>query len=194
MAVRIEQALPESARAAAAALYWEAFGRLLRPALGRSERRGIAVLTDGLDPSRAIVALDGDALVGLVGLHYDGRAFTRLGARSLLRHLGLAGVPRLVPLVLLAGRPAAGELRIDGIAVRGDRRGAGIGSLLLREAAGRARAVGVDVIRLEVVDTNPRARSLYEREGYVAVRTEHTPYLRRAMGFGAVTTMERRVG
>jgi ribosomal protein S18 acetylase RimI-like enzyme len=193
MAVRIEQELPESARTAAAELYWEAFGRLLRPALGRSEH-GIDILTDGLDPSRAIAALDGDELVGLIGLHYGGRAFTRLGARSLLRHLGLAGVPRLVPLLLLAGRPPAGELRIDGIAVRADRRGAGIGSLLLREAAARARAVGIEVIRLEVVDTNPRARSLYEREGYVAVRTERTPYLRRAMGFGAVTTMERRVG
>jgi ribosomal protein S18 acetylase RimI-like enzyme len=193
MAVRIEQALPESARAAAAELYWEAFGRLLRPALGRSEQ-GIAVLTDGLDPSRAIAALDGDELVGLVGLHYGDRAFTRLRARSLLRHLGVAGLPRLVPLLLLAGRPAAGELRIDGIAVRGDRRGAGVGSLLLREAAGRARSVGIEVIRLEVVDTNPRARALYEREGYVAVRTERTPYLRRAMGFGSVTTMERRVG
>jgi hypothetical protein len=44
-----------------------------------------------------------------------------------------------------------------------------------------------------VVDTNPRARKLYEREGYVAVRTEATPYLRRMMGFGAVTTMERRL-
>jgi ribosomal protein S18 acetylase RimI-like enzyme len=193
MAVRIEQELPESARTAAAELYGAAFGRLLRPALGRSEH-GIEILTDGLDASRAIAALDGDELVGLIGLHYGGRAFTRLGARSLLRHLGLAGVPRLVPLLLLAGRPPAGELRIDGIAVRADRRGAGIGSLLLREAAVRARAVGIEVIRLEVVDTNPRARSLYEREGYVAVRTERTPYLRRAMGFGAVTTMERRVG
>ena len=105
MAVRIEQALPESARAAAAELYWEAFGRLLRPALGRSAQ-GIAVLTDGLEPSRAIAAMDGDELVGLVGLHYDGRAFTRLGARSLLRHLGIAGVPRLVPLLLLAAPPA----------------------------------------------------------------------------------------
>lgn len=193
MAVRIEHGLPESARAAAAELYWEAFGRLLRPALGRSEQ-GIAVLTDGLEPTRAIVALDGDELVGVVGLHYGGRAFTRLRARSLVRHLGLAGLPRLVPLWLLAGRPSTGELRIDGIAVRRDRRGAGIGSLLLREAAGRARNAGIQVIRLEVVDTNPRARSLYEREGYVAVRTEHTPYLRRAMGFGSVTTMERRVG
>ena len=58
---------------------------------------------------------------------------------------------------------------------------------------GGMETINGNPVRLEVVDTNPRARALYEREGYVAVRTERTPYLRRAMGFGEVTTMERRV-
>jgi ribosomal protein S18 acetylase RimI-like enzyme len=190
--VRIEPLLPEAAREAAAELYWDAFGRLLRPALGRSPN-AVAVLADGIDPRRAIAAMDGDQLVGVIGLHYAGHAFTHLTARSLVRHLGLRGVPRLVPLLLFNGRPDAGELRLDGIAVRPERRGQGIGSQLLQEAARRAALLSIDVIRLEVVDTNPRARALYEREGYVAVRTESTPYLRRMMGFSAVTTMERRL-
>jgi ribosomal protein S18 acetylase RimI-like enzyme len=190
--VRIEPLLPETAREAAAELYWDAFGRLLRPALGRSPR-AVAVLADGIDPRRAIAAMDGDQLVGVIGLHYAGHAFTHLTARSLVRHLGVRGVPRLVPLLLFNGRPDAGELRLDGIAVRPERRGQGIGSQLLHEAARRAALLSIDVIRLEVVDTNPRARALYEREGYVAVRTESTPYLRRMMGFSAVTTMERRL-
>jgi ribosomal protein S18 acetylase RimI-like enzyme len=192
MAVRIEPMLPEHARQAAAELYWDAFGRLLRPALGTSSR-AVDVLADGIDPRRGIVAMDGDELVGVIGLHYSGHASTHLKARSLLRHLGLGGVPRLVPLVLFNGRPDADEMRLDGLAVRADRRGQGIGSRLLREAAHRTGLLGIEVIRLEVVDTNPRARSLYEREGYVAVRTESTPYLRRMMGFSAVTTMERRL-
>ena len=137
--------------------------------------------------------MDGDELVGVIGLHYAGHAFTHLSARSLLRHLGPGGVPRLIPLLLFNGRPDAGEMRLDGLAVRPERRGQGIGSQLLREAARRTAILGIDVIRLEVVDTNPRARHLYEREGYVVVRTEATPYLRRMMGFGAVFTMERRL-
>ncbi len=190
--VRIEPLLPESARTAAAELYWDAFGRLLRPVLGTSPN-AIAVLADGIDPRRAIVAMDGEELVGVIGLHYKQHAFTHLTARSLLRHYGVRGLPRLLPLVLFNGRPDRDELRLDGLAVREERRGQGIGSQLLREAARRAGMLGIDVIRLEVVDTNPRARALYEREGYVAVRTERTPYLRRAMGFGEVTTMERWV-
>jgi ribosomal protein S18 acetylase RimI-like enzyme len=190
--VTIEPLLPEQARMAAAELYWDAFGRLLRPVLGTSPR-AVEVLADGIDPRRGIAAMDGDTLVGVVGLHYKQHAFTRLTARSLLRHYGVRGVPRLLPLVLFNGRPDRDEMRLDGIAVREERRGQGIGSQLLREAARRAGILGIEVIRLEVVDTNPRARALYEREGYVAVRTERTPYLRRAMGFGEVTTMERRV-
>jgi len=190
--VRIEPLLPEAAREAAAELYWDAFGRLLRPALGSSPR-AVRVLADGIDPRRGIVAMDGDELIGVIGLHYAGHAFTHLRARSVVRHLGVRGVPRLVPLLLFNGRPDSGEIRLDGLAVREDRRGQGVGGLLLREAAHRTALLGIDVIRLEVVDTNPRARKLYEREGYVAVRTEATPYLRRMMGFGAVTTMERRL-
>jgi ribosomal protein S18 acetylase RimI-like enzyme len=190
--LRIEPLLPEAAREAAAELYWDAFGRLLRPALGSSPR-AIRVIADGIDPRRGIVAMDGDVLVGVVGLHYAGHAFTHLQARSVVRHLGITGVPRLVPLLLFNGRPDSGEMRLDGLAVREDRRGQGVGKLLLHEAARRTALLGIDVIRLEVVDTNPRARKLYEREGYVAVRTEATPYLRRMMGFSAVTTMERRL-
>ena len=48
-------------------------------------------------------------------------------------------------------------------------------------------------VRLDVVDSNPRARRLYEREGFVPVRTVRTPYLQRAMGFAASTTMVRDI-
>lgn len=82
---------------------------------------------------------------------------------------------------------------MDGIAVATGHRGAGIGTMLLREIAAVAAEAGLRRIRLDVIDVNPRARALYERHGFVAVRTERTPYLRELMGFGAVTTMHRPV-
>ena len=48
-------------------------------------------------------------------------------------------------------------------------------------------------VRLGVVDTNPRARALYEREGFVAGRTLHLPGMQFLAGFGATTTMIRPV-
>ena len=82
---------------------------------------------------------------------------------------------------------------MDGIAVDAAHRSRGIGSLLLDEVAAVAVELGCRRIRLDVIDVNPRARALYERHGFVATKTEHTPYLRSLMGFGSATTMIRRI-
>jgi ribosomal protein S18 acetylase RimI-like enzyme len=83
---------------------------------------------------------------------------------------------------------------MDGIAVDPRIRGRGVGSLLMEEVAAVAVEHDCREIRLDVIDTNPRARALYERRGFTAVKTERTPYLRGLLGFGAVTTMHRAVG
>ena len=59
-----------------------------------------------------------------------------------------------------------------------------------RDASGRAVTIAGAVSPLDadwILDTNPDARRLYERVGFVAGRTERTPYLRRLFGFGAST-------
>jgi ribosomal protein S18 acetylase RimI-like enzyme len=78
---------------------------------------------------------------------------------------------------------------MDGIVVRGDRRGEGIVTTLLESLFALARSHGLTSVRLEVVDTNPRAQALYERAGFGVTNTEWTPYLRRLMGFGASSEM-----
>jgi ribosomal protein S18 acetylase RimI-like enzyme len=77
--------------------------------------------------------------------------------------------------------------------VAADARGRGIGTAPLTAAVALARQQGFGQLRLDVVDTNPRARALYERLGFVALRTQRTPFLRRWLGFGAVTRMEKRL-
>ncbi|MDM4720374.1 GNAT family N-acetyltransferase [Micromonospora sp. WMMA1363] len=176
-----------------AQLYWEAFGRKLGPALGPPER-GRDFLAAHLHRDRAVVALDAGRVVGVAGYHLAGRALTAGDASDVLTAYGiLRGLPRLVLLALLDRRPADGQLLMDGIAVDPDWRGRGLGSRLLHEVAAVAVAHSCREVRLDVVDTNPGARRLYERHGFVPVRTAGTPYLRQLMGFGAVVTMHRSV-
>jgi ribosomal protein S18 acetylase RimI-like enzyme len=78
---------------------------------------------------------------------------------------------------------------MDGIAVDAAARGQGLGTALLTALKTRAAALGKATIRLDVIDTNPRARALYEREGFVAGQTEHLGPLRALFGFSAATTM-----
>ncbi|KJK53766.1 GNAT family N-acetyltransferase [Streptomyces sp. NRRL F-4428] len=194
-AVVIGRGVPHGAEQRVAELYWEAFGRKLGAALGPPER-GRAFIAGHLHHDRAAVALapGGDRVVGVAGYRLGGRALTGGGVLDVLGAYGtLRGLPRVALLALLERTPEPGELVMDGIAVDPAHRGAGIGSLLLTEIAAIAAEHGCARIRLDVIDVNPRARALYERHGFSAVRTEQTPYLGHLMGFGAVTTMHRAI-
>ncbi|MGK5642795.1 GNAT family N-acetyltransferase [Streptomyces sp. URMC 126] len=185
----VRRGVPEGAEERVAELYWEAFGRKLGPALGPPDRAR-AFLAAHLHRDRGVTALVGGRVVGVAGYRLGDRALTGGGARDVLAAYGpLRGLPRLALLALFERTPADGELVMDGLAVEAGLRGRGIGGLLLGEVAAVAAENGCRRIRLDVIDANPRARALYERHGFTAVRTERTPYLRGLMGFGAVTTM-----
>ncbi|MFI8372081.1 GNAT family N-acetyltransferase [Streptomyces sp. NPDC085466] len=192
--VTVRRGLPAGAERRAAELYWEAFGRKLGPALNPPDK-AVRFLADHMNADRAICALLDGRLVGLAGYRLGGRALTGGSASDVLRAYGhLRGLHRVLLLALFERRPAPGQLVMDGIAVDPGMRGRGVGSLLIEEVAALAAERDCREIRLDVIDTNPRARALYERRGFTAVRTEHAPYLRGLLGFGAVTRMRRAVG
>jgi ribosomal-protein-alanine N-acetyltransferase len=66
------------------------------------------------------------------------------------------------------GRPLG---HVKDIAVRRDRRGGGTGSRLLERALAVLDSCGVGPVKLEVRETNDRARALYRRHGFVHRRT-----------------------
>ncbi|MBL1110352.1 GNAT family N-acetyltransferase [Streptomyces sp. 5-8] len=189
----VRRGVPGGSEGRVAALYWEAFGRKLAPALDPPDK-GRAFIASHLQHDRGVVALHGGQVVAVAGYRLDGRALTGGGVKDVLSAYGpVRGLPRLALLALFERTPAPGELVMDGIAVDAAHRGRGIGSLLLCQIAAIAAESGCHRVRLEVIDVNPRARALYERHGFTSVHTEQTPYLRRLLGFGAVTTMHRPV-
>ena len=191
--VTVRRGVPAGAERRAAELYWDAFGRKLGPALNPPDK-AVPFIAAHLNTDRAVCALLDGQLVGLAGYQLAGRALTGGAASAVLRAYGhLRGLHRLLLLALFERHPAPGQLVMDGIAVDPHIRGHGVGSLLIEEVAAVAAEQDCREIRLDVIDTNPRARALYARRGFTAVRTEQTPYLRRLLGFGAVTTMHRAV-
>ena len=82
---------------------------------------------------------------------------------------------------------------IDGICVAKACRGKGVGSRLLAALYQEAAERGYAAVRLDVVQENFRARALYERHGFQAVRTEELGALRFLFGFAASTTMVRQL-
>jgi GNAT superfamily N-acetyltransferase len=69
----------------------------------------------------------------------------------------------------------------------------GLGSRLLEAVFDKARLEGFRVVRLKVVDTNTRARRLYERLEFAVVKTQHYPFTRAWLGFSGDHVMIKEV-
>lgn len=191
--IEIRQGLPEGDRHQAAEIYDHAFHQKLTPMLGPRERC-IAVIEQILDPALAIAAYQGERLVGVAGLQYGGKSYVPARLGPFIRELGpLRGLFSYAAFALLFVSHRQVELLIESLAVAPDVRGQGVGTRLLEAVSDFARAHGFSSVSLEVVDTNPRARQLYERMGFIAGETHQFPWLYRRMGFSAVTVMSREV-
>ena len=173
-----------------AALYWEAFSAKLRVVLGPTDR-AIAFISQHLDPGFALVARGTDGQVmGIAGFKTDKGALIGGDLKGLARHYGWFSLLWRAPLLNLVERDLADDvLLMDGICVAQDARGMGLGTALLSAIKAHAAQLGLHAVRLDVIDTNPRARALYEREGFAAIGTEELGPFRFFFGFSTSTQM-----
>jgi ribosomal protein S18 acetylase RimI-like enzyme len=190
MHIRIETGFESRYRLKAAALYFEAFRAKLSPVFG-TVHDAVTLLAGHLQPNRALAAFHGRQLVGMVGFHHAGSQFVNLRPLPFIRQFGpFRGLCRYALAGILTRSPQAGELLLDGIVVDAAKRGNGIGSALLVALSEFASANHYRALRLDVVDTNPAARRLYERHGFEPVTTRQVPFLA-SFGFTGVTTMRK---
>lgn len=189
--IKIQNGLKDGDQTRAAMLYWQAFGGKLGRVMA-PEPKALAFVTRVLDPRFALAAYDGSRLLGIAGFKTaegsfvggdfgDLRAIYGLGG-ALLRGLGL----------MMLNRDVDNErFLMDGICVAPEARGRGVGTALLSAICDEAQTRGYDQVRLDVINSNPRARALYEREGFAPTATEHLGPARWLFGFDSATTMVR---
>lgn len=182
--------LDETEFDSAARLYFDALRQKLAPFLGPPES-AVPILAASLRGENVIVAREGDTILGLAGYQCDRKGFIDLSLSALFRRYPLSGAVRLGGLCLL-DRPCPPDgIVLDGICVAPDARGRGIGTALLEAIEQLAIERGKQRTLLAVIDTNPRARSLYERVGYTPIKTESVGPLKGIFGFNSATTMEK---
>jgi ribosomal protein S18 acetylase RimI-like enzyme len=160
-------------------------------ALKVSRERAVETLLDSIDWDAAFYAYRGERLVGVAGIFTRAQRFLSFGFPDLRRRFGLLRALFFQLILGFEGRPAADEFRIETLAVAAEVRGQGIGTRLLTEAERYAREHGYAVLSLDVVDTNLRARQLYERLGFREIRTEHYGCLTRRAGFTGSFHMQK---
>jgi ribosomal protein S18 acetylase RimI-like enzyme len=181
-------------REEAARLFWSAFAGKLDRVLG-PDRRALDYLARVLNPERSLVARARcGTMLGMAGFKTGNEGLISGSFADLVDVYGRFGALWRGALLDLTQRPlGAGEMLLDGLFVAEGWRGAGVGSSLIAGVVEEARARHCACVRLEVIDTNPRARSLYRRHGFRSVGVRGTPLLLPVFGFRRLESMVRPV-
>lgn len=177
-----------------AAMYWEAFGQKLGGVMG-PDQRATAFIADILDETHALCARDAEGqLLGVAGFKTHQGALVAGGWRDLARHYGWIGSTWRAGLLTLLERDTENRrFLMDGIFVRDAARGQGVGTALLDAICDEARTRGFTAVRLDVIDSNLRAKALYLRQGFEAGEVQRLGLLKHVFGFESATVMTRRV-
>ena len=190
--MNVRNGLPDHLRSQAAALYWQAFGDKLGRVMG-PEALALAFLQRVIRGDHCLYVTDPHGnLIGIAGFKSPLGSFASGEAHDMRAVYGRVGAAwRATALRLLQTEVDNDRFLIDGICVARPHRGQGIGSALLGGLMAEGRERGYGAIRLEVIDTNIRARALYERMGFAVWRHETLGPLRHIFGFTHATTMIR---
>ena len=195
--IKITTKLPREMITQAAEVYYSEFkqkydGLLLMP---HNREQALRILKESMDLSMGIYALDGRGkLVGLAGLGCKGRGFINYSWKLMLREFGLPGaiLRKLIKFFEAPGLKK-GQLRIEGVVVSKDAQGQGIGTALMHAVFERARHQGYTSMHLEVINTNPGARRLYQRLGFEDAGRVYFGLLTRRAGFTFIWRMGKKL-
>jgi ribosomal protein S18 acetylase RimI-like enzyme len=184
--IEIKLGIPEGLRHQAAIICYEGFVSQIEWLIG-SQQKGVALLEASFNAELGLTALMQGQLVGFIGLKYENRPFFQFERSHCIRELGLLRglLAFLVFNNISPTKPLSDEMYIAVLVVDASMRGKGIGSLLMQSAFEIAQKNQCTAVVLDVANTNPDARRLYERLGFKLVRTIELKYLPKWISSGA---------
>lgn len=165
--------IPEELKGASIDVFLEGFGRKVDHLMLKPKDRAQAkrVYLDGADFTSALYAISEGRVLGILGFQHQRTKFINLNLGTLKHEFGLFGgaVRKLSGSVFKDLHPLKGdEVRVQVISVSEEVRGTGVGHQLLEALFAYGRSHHCTGVRLEVVNTNPHAKKLYEALGFRA--------------------------
>lgn len=109
--------------------------------------------------------------------------------RKIIKHLGLFR-SILFWMIFLNPVKSSKEVKLELLAVKSSTRGSGVGGKLLNYLFEYSKKNNFECISLEVVDTNPKAKKLYERLGFQTIKSVKTSRLTDKAGFTGYDIMK----
>lgn len=161
----------------------------------KEERKVVPVLRESIHFQDGFYAVLEGNVIGFVGIETGERFYTQLSLSAFLKAYNIVSASWRYMAYglyrLFHGRTGSDAVHIDPIVVSSEARGMGVGTKLLEAVFNYAKKHRKRKVILEVVDTNPRARKLYEKMGFRVVKVENTMLLTSQAGFQKVYHMEK---
>ena len=194
MALELMFGIPSNQKFRVAKIIYDAFEDKYKHIYGSKEQT-LYALIKFLREDRTIVAIHNSVVVGVGGLMFKHKKFIDSDFWSLVRILKL-GIFRYLfnGWIFYLERVEEKELLIDKLAVSREMRGKGIGTLLIKSIIEFAASNGYKLVKLEVTDTNKRAKKLYKKMGFKEVNVQKILFpWNKIFGFIKVSEMEYKI-
>ncbi len=170
-------------------IFYYSFEQKIRPLIHPKEK-AIRLYSLAINQNRVYYALKNKKAVGIIGLQYDNMDFISYGFDIIRKHFSFfRSLYLYLMLNIMKMRLEEDTIRVDSIAVADQYRGEGIGTMLINKAIKIAKDRGYKEMILEVVNTNPRAKKLYESMGFRQKKHMKFYFLTRSFGFSSAYVM-----
>ena len=195
--IEIRKGFDDKHRCQAARIYMNAFKSKFVNLIG--DEVSIQLLfEEAMNPQYSICAYnDTDQLVGIAGFNVGNKKLVDMKIEHFISQFGyLKGLWKafLVEVIFTRKTNSNKEFLMDGIAVKEEFRGKGIGSQLFEALIKYAKSEKYTKVRLEVIDENPRAKLLYESIGFNKKCYQRVPkFVSKKIGVSGVTSMVKEL-
>lgn len=187
--IKIVKGIDRKDAEAAALIYYEAFKRKILSGSMTADQ-ALRLLERSINTENCFAAYCDDILVAFSGFYKDKKPFMKMQLFDCVDILGMSeGFFYFIFSALLNRAPGKGELQMDGIAVRSDFRGKGLGGMLLKTLIEYGKYLNFDRIKLDVIDGNDGAHRLYLKTGFKDVKSHKLGILGALYGIKGFTHM-----
>jgi ribosomal protein S18 acetylase RimI-like enzyme len=174
-------------------IFYYSFEQKIRPLIQPKEK-AIRLYSLAINQNRVYYALKNKKAVGIIGLQYDNIDFISYGFNIIRKHFSFfRSLYLYLMLNFMKMKLEEDAIRVDSIAVAHQCRGEGIGTMLIRKAIEIAKNRGYKEMTLEVVNTNPRAKKLYEFMGFKQKKHIKFYFLTRSFGYSSAYLMSMKL-
>ena len=192
MDLEISFGVPMKQRRRVATIIHTTFESKLHRIIGFDQFSSLVV--EHLRNDRILVAWDKGVIVGVGGLKFEGKDFLEITNSQLLRALHYNVVRFTLLGLMFYDSVDQKELLLDVLAVSHERRSRGIGTQIIQYVINFAHSQGFDKVKLSVVDTNERAKQLYQRLGFQVSKIQRIPFpWNRIYGINSASEMTYRL-